>query len=57
MAKLSSNMTEKLKNMARGLKEETPSTGIKGVADRIKQQSQAHKKQSTDGDKLSGRKG
>lgn len=56
MAKLSSNMTEKLKNMARGLKEETPSTGIKGVADRIKQQSQAHKKQSTDGDKLSGRK-
>ena len=57
MAKLSANMTEKLKNMARGLKEETPAAGIKGVADKIKQQSQAHKKQSTDGGKLSGRKG
>lgn len=56
MAKLSANMTEKLKNMARGLKDETPAAGIKGVADKIKQQSQAHKKQSTDGGKLSGRK-
>ena len=27
MAKLSANMTEKLKNMARGLKDETPAAG------------------------------
>lgn len=56
MAKLSSNMADKLKNMARGLKEDTPATGVKVVANKIKQQSQAHKKRTTDGDKLSGRK-
>ncbi len=56
MAKLSAGMADKLKNLARGLKEEDNAPGIKGVAQKIKQQSQAHKKQSTDGDKLSGRK-
>ena len=58
MAKLSANMTDKLKDMARRAvnEERTPSPGFKGVAERIKQQSQAHNKTSIDGGKLSGRK-
>ena len=58
MAKLSSNMTDKLKDMARRAanEERIPSPGFKGVAEKIKQQSQAHKKTSIGSDKLSGRK-
>lgn len=56
MAKLGSGMADKLKNMARGLKEENQSTGIKGIADKIKRQTDAHKKQSISDGKASGRK-
>ena len=57
MAKLGSGMADKLKNMARGLKDDNQSGGIKGVAEKIKRQSDAHKKQSINDDKASGRKG
>ena len=56
MAKLSGSAADKLKNMARNLKEEESSTGIKRVADKIKSQSQAHKKEPLGSGKVSGRK-
>ena len=58
MAKLSSGMADKLKNMARNLKEDEPATGLKGVADKIKRQtqSQSNKKQVSSDGKVSGRK-
>ena len=56
MAKLSGSMADKLKNMARGLKEEESSTGVKHVADKIKSQTQGQKKISADDGKASGRK-
>jgi len=56
MAKLSGSMADKLKNMARGLKEEESSTDVKRVADKIKSQTQGHKKISSDDGKASGRK-
>lgn len=56
MSKISGSAAEKLKNMARGLKEEESSTGIKRVADKIKTQSQAHKKENLGSGKVSGRK-
>ena len=56
MAKLSGSLADKLKNMARGLKEEESSTGIKRVADKIKSQTQGQKKISADDGKASGRK-
>ena len=56
MAKLSSNMAEKLKNMSRKLQEENSANGIRGVADQIKRQAQSHKKQISGEGKASGRK-
>ncbi len=57
MAKLSAGMADKLKNMARGLKEEEDSKGgMKKISDTIKSRSQGNKKTSTDGGKVSGRK-
>ena len=56
MAKLSGSMADKLKNMARGLKEEESPTDVKRVADKIKSQTQGHKKISSDDGKASGRK-
>lgn len=58
MAKLSSSMADKLKNMARNLKEDEPATGLKGIADKIKRQSQSqsNKKQISSDGKASGRK-
>lgn len=57
MAKISSNMAEKLKNMARNLKDEEGSKGtIKKLGDSIKRQSEGHKKEVTDGGKVSGRR-
>ena len=57
MAKISSGMAGKLKNMARNLKEEEESKGtIKKLGDAIKRQNEGHKKESTDGEKVSGRK-
>ena len=57
MAKLGAGMADKLKNMARGLKEEDESRGgIKKVSDSIKNRSQGNRKTSTDGGKVSGRK-
>lgn len=49
------NIAGKLKEMARDLKEEEKSGGIKKLGDKIKQ-AEARKKESTDGGKLSGRK-
>ena len=58
MAKLNSNMADKLKNMARKLQEDDTATGVKGVANKIAQQtkSQSHIKQVSSDAKLSGRK-
>lgn len=56
MAKLSSNMAEKLKNMSRKLQEENSANGVRGVADQIKRQAQSHKKQISGEGKASGRK-
>ncbi len=57
MAKLGAGMAEKLKNMARDLKEEEDSKGsIKKIGDTIKGRSQGNKKTSSDGGKVSGRK-
>ena len=57
MAKLGAGMADKLKNMARDLKEDKSSPGIKGVAEKIKQQSQGvHKKEVSNAGKVSGRK-
>lgn len=56
MAKLSGGMADKLKNMARNLKEEESSTGIKKVADSIKRQNQANKKENLSDGKVSGHK-
>ena len=56
MAKLGSGMAEKLKNMARNLKDEEDSKGsVKKISDKIKSQTSGHKK-DTDGGKVSGRK-
>ena len=55
MAKLNPGAAEKLKNMARGLKNDNAG-GIKGVADKIKQQSEGHQKNSISDGKVSGRK-
>ncbi len=50
------NIVGKLKNLARELKEEENSQGgVKKLGDKIKQGT-AHKKESTDGGKASGRK-
>ena len=48
------NIAGKLKNLARDLKEEN-SGGVKKLGDKIKQ-TEARKKESTDGSKASGRK-
>ena len=56
MAKLSGGMADKLKNMARNLQEEESSTGIKKVAEKIKRQTQANKKENLSDGKVSGRK-
>ena len=56
MAKLSGGMADKLKNMARNLQEEESSTGIKKVAETIKRQNQANKKENLSDGKVSGRK-
>ncbi|MBR2773716.1 MAG: hypothetical protein IKD73_01870 [Selenomonadaceae bacterium] len=51
-----SNIAGKLKNLARELKEEENSQGgVKKLGDKIKQGT-AHKKESIDGGKASGRK-
>ena len=56
MAKISSDMAGKLKNMARGLKEEEDSKGsIRKIGDKIRSSSD-HKKDTSDGGKASGRK-
>ena len=49
------NIAGKLKNLARDLKDENSSGGIKKVGDKIKQ-AEVRKKESTDGGKASGRK-
>ena len=54
MAKLSSGMADKLKNMARDLKDEK-TTGVKKLGDKVKS-SEARKKQSISDEKVSGRK-
>lgn len=56
MAKLSSSMAEKLKGMARNLKDDADSKGnIKKISDTIKSRTVGRKK-DTDGAKASGRK-
>jgi len=56
MAKLGSGMADKLKNLARGIKEEENSQGsVKKLGDKVRQ-SETRKKQSTSDGKLSGRK-
>ncbi len=56
MAKLGSGMADKLKNLARGIKDEENAQGsVKKLGDKVKQ-SEARKKQSASDGKLSGRK-
>lgn len=56
MAKISSGMAEKLKGMARNLKDEADSKGsMKKISDTIKSRT-AGRKKDTDGAKASGRK-
>ena len=56
MAKISSGMAEKLKSMARNLKDDADSKGsMKKISDTIKSRT-AGRKQDTDGAKASGRK-
>ena len=54
MAKLSSSMADKLKNMARDLKDEQ-TTGVKKLGDKVKSV-EARKKQPINDEKVSGRK-
>ena len=57
MAKISPSLAGKLKNMARDLKEEDDSKGsMKKLGEKIKGQSDVHKKEISDGGKVSGRK-
>ena len=56
MAKLGSGMADKLKNLARSIKDEENSQGsVKKLGDKVRQ-SETRKKQSTSDGKLSGRK-
>ena len=54
MAKLSSGMADKLKNLARDLKDDDKST-VKKLGDKVKS-AEARKKQSISDEKVSGRK-
>lgn len=57
MAKLSAGLAGKLKDMARGLKEEEDSKGtIKKLGEKIKGRPDGRKKEVSDGGKVSGRK-
>ena len=55
MAKLSSGMADKLKNLARDLKDDDKTTGVKKLGDKVKSV-EARKKQSISDEKVSGRK-
>lgn len=58
MAKISSGLAGKIKNVARNLKDEDDSKGtIKKLGEKIKDASSGNKKQISDDGKLSGRKG
>ena len=57
MAKISSSVAGKIKNLARNLKEEEDSKGaIKKLGEKIKGSTGGNKKEISDGGKLSGRK-
>ena len=55
MAKLSSGMADKLKNLARDLKDEDKPGGVKKLGDKVKN-AEARRKQAVGDGKVSGRK-